>query len=468
MATNNVPRHFYSSRPFPLNTRIRTSFKKMLRVLLGVILQVVYYMCYYSMNTIFCHIRNIFWWLNGTSAALANACKSENYHRSAQVLSIITRGKLDNIGCRNSVGDFMCFHDRFDHPQIVCKQEVTLYHVTQDIAVFVKFPDGALPWNVDKYGFSRTEQFKMAEKVIIMPMSSACRLAQEIGSPKGYIIFLNITARCGSTLMCSMFNKIGCCITYSEPSVIADLTYMLGARMDSRAAELVNTTLALLCKSPGKDVTHFIKLQPQDSLLLPLLTRLYPSASFLFLYRDIRKVISSLIRAGVKSPLSIVYAAIELFSKNAATKYIEYHLYDKYQFIYGRGKETSRRATSTDASVAEFHLGATKSYLDIYNENPKRIAAIRYEDLVRAPERFLQMVFDYCHLDTALVPLALKALEVDSQKNSYLNKDGLSGFTFPPVPSDIGREEIAFICDLLGLPHMLDEENIILPGTLIP
>lgn len=299
-------------------------------------------------------------------------------------------------------------------------------------------------------------------------MASAQRLVQESGSAQGHIIFLPMTARCGSTLMCSMFNKTGCSVAYSEPGVLSDLVRMFGTRKDSKAAEVVKTTLAVLCKPDSRQgLKHLIKMQPHETLLLPLLTRLYPSASFLFLYRNICDVVSSLLRIGVKSPLSIAYVLISIFNKNAAMRYMEYHMFDRYQFIYGRVKPTSRKATAPDSSTAEFHLGAVRSYFDIYNDDPKRIAAIRYDDMVQQPELFLKTVFEYCHLSTELVPKALKALEVDSQERSYVNKAGLSGFAFPPVPSDVGREEIHFLCDLLEIPQMLEEENSILPGTMI-
>ena len=51
-------------------------------------------------------------------------------------------------------------------------------------------------------------QVKFCQRLIIVPLSTFNRLAEQIGDPKGELIFLFITLRCGSTLLAQVVNKI--------------------------------------------------------------------------------------------------------------------------------------------------------------------------------------------------------------------------------------------------------------------
>jgi len=53
-----------------------------------------------------------------------------------------------------------------------------------------------------KYGsFIRTAQLKYAARLIVVPLTTFHRLSEVIGDPRGELIFLFHTGRCGSTLL---------------------------------------------------------------------------------------------------------------------------------------------------------------------------------------------------------------------------------------------------------------------------
>ena len=56
-------------------------------------------------------------------------------------------------------------------------------------------------WRADYGPFIRWAQLKFCRRLIVVPLSTFHRLAEQIGDPEGELIFLFNTARCGSTLL---------------------------------------------------------------------------------------------------------------------------------------------------------------------------------------------------------------------------------------------------------------------------
>jgi len=55
-------------------------------------------------------------------------------------------------------------------------------------------------WRSDYGPFIRWAQLDYCRRLIVVPLSTFHRLAELIGDPKGELVFLFNTARCGSTL----------------------------------------------------------------------------------------------------------------------------------------------------------------------------------------------------------------------------------------------------------------------------
>ena len=56
-------------------------------------------------------------------------------------------------------------------------------------------------WRGDYGSFIRDAQMEFCQRLIVVPLSTFHRLAEEIGDPQGELIFLFNTSRCGSTLL---------------------------------------------------------------------------------------------------------------------------------------------------------------------------------------------------------------------------------------------------------------------------
>jgi len=62
-------------------------------------------------------------------------------------------------------------------------------------------------WHSDYGPFLRDTQLDLCRRLITVPLSTFHRLAELIGDPKGELIFLFSTARCGSTLLTQVVRK---------------------------------------------------------------------------------------------------------------------------------------------------------------------------------------------------------------------------------------------------------------------
>jgi len=56
-------------------------------------------------------------------------------------------------------------------------------------------------WRGEYSPFIRYAQMEFCRRLIVVPLSTFHRMSEVIGEPKGELIFLGHTARCGSTLL---------------------------------------------------------------------------------------------------------------------------------------------------------------------------------------------------------------------------------------------------------------------------
>jgi len=60
-------------------------------------------------------------------------------------------------------------------------------------------------WRGEYGSLIRDAQRKFCRHMIVVPLTTFHRLAEEIGDPQGELIFLFNTARCGSTLLAQVY-----------------------------------------------------------------------------------------------------------------------------------------------------------------------------------------------------------------------------------------------------------------------
>jgi len=91
---------------------------------------------YKLLRLLFVNVQRVSWQLNGIAKQLRKARLPQNYDRSAHVLDVILCHKFC-LSQRITVDNFLCTHNRFEHPQyIVDNESVTLLTINDHDAVF--------------------------------------------------------------------------------------------------------------------------------------------------------------------------------------------------------------------------------------------------------------------------------------------------------------------------------------------
>ena len=104
----------------------------------------------------------------------------------------------------------------------------------------------------------------------------------------------------------------------------------------------------------------------------------------------------------------------------------------------------------------------TTKYLDMRRRGHD-VNALRYEDLVERPLDMCRVVLEDCHLPVSLAELAVKAFDVDSQRNSVFAQSVIGHFKEPQLTPQI-KKKLNQLLNKNGMP-LIGEPGII-DGTL--
>ena len=173
------------------------------------------------------------------------------------------------------------------------------------------------------------------------------------------------------------------------------------------------------------------------------------------MYRDILPVAKSLYRWSLVHPVFRLGVLLGSVSGRMTKMMISVTGYD--------GSDFCIRIDNELLSGVLVYAVTTGSYLDMRRRGFD-VSALRYEDLVARPLDMCRVILEYCHLPVSLAELAVKAFDVDSQKNSILAKSAIGHFKEPQLT----RQTKAKLNELLkkkrGIP-LIGEPGII-EGTL--
>ena len=140
-----------------------------------------------------------------------------------------------------------------------------------------------------------------------MPLSSFNRLAAEIGDPVDRkVTFVNMTARCGSTLLGQIMSRTPKTCAISEPWSLVHVHRHFVCRIISAAEyqRLVRSVVRLQCKRlHSRDIEHiFIKTTTNMSPVFPTLKEMFPTSKFIFNTRNFKPTFESIMQVGLGVP----------------------------------------------------------------------------------------------------------------------------------------------------------------------
>ena len=146
-------------------------------------------------------------------------------------------------------------------------------------------------------------QYDVSKRLIIMPHNSFNRLSAEIGDPQDRkITIVNMTTRCGSTLLGQIMSRIPKTRSMSEPWSFVHIHrhFCCGLISMAEYKRLMRSVVRLLCKQEhSRNVDHiFIKTSTAMSPVFPTLKTLFPNATLIFNTRNFKPTFESMMQVG--------------------------------------------------------------------------------------------------------------------------------------------------------------------------
>ena len=146
-------------------------------------MRIFLYCCFHCLRLLLMMCRHIIWRIRGIHRHLQlSSSLPQFYPTSAQVVNIHIRHKFDTIDESPSLANFITTHDAFVHPDYILQDHVTLYCLSDDLAVFVETDADVDVTDVEFGAFLRISQYEFAKKLVLLPIASFHRLAKTIGT----------------------------------------------------------------------------------------------------------------------------------------------------------------------------------------------------------------------------------------------------------------------------------------------
>jgi hypothetical protein len=392
-------------------------------------------------------IQGVVWLLNGTYLTLWRSRSPGNDYWSAQLLDIVARYKLDLVLEQSGPQNFLTTHAGFVSPSYVLQDNVTLYYVTATEAVFVETKEELDVTHSDYGAFLRVAQFENARRIVRVPIEAFHRLAESLGDPKGKIVFVTNTGRCGSTLLSQIYEETGRCLSLSEPDALNAIAVYKYSWPQDKLDRLVRNSVRIQCK-PLRD-------RPMDAYVLKptaptvdavsMLLRIFPDSKQIFMYREGLKVAQSLVRSAKGMPMLGLTFILTTLHPRLCQMSIEAMGLPAKEFKV-------KLSTPLVFSVYVWAVFCSK-YLALRRDPSIPIVAVKYEDLVKHKLESTRAVLRFTGLPEEWAEKAIAALDKDSQRHSPLSMKNLS--TEKPLElSDSELVQTDAICDKLGLPRV--------------
>ncbi len=344
--------------------------------------------------------------------------KAESYESSAQVVSIIWKAKHTLLKV-SRLHYFLYKHEEYVHPDYVLKNKhATLLAVEKDYALFSVNDASVDIHDSKKFPFLFLAQFSEAKKLVIMPIKTFHRLADELGDPKVPVAIAAMTARCGSTLLVQILNRIPNTRSMSENWATCNLHDLMCADQLTldEYRRLLKSAIRLHCKvEPGSGVERiFIKLTTMNAPMFGDIAKMFPEIKLIF---NTRHPLPSL-----KSMKQLIDTTLDSLYYKLGYQWREFvpmanHMsYDgKYDYMAKKYNWWRQNVSNEELGILVYAWSLTA-----YFENPTIYDRIvLYENFTSNTEEEILQLFDILDIEHKHLPLGLEALKKDSQNGTF-------------------------------------------------
>jgi len=172
------------------------------------------------------------------------------------------------------------------------------------------------------------------------------------------------------------------------------------------------------------------------------------------MYRDIEKVAKSMSRSSQTSPTACLALQAGRVSSRVSKIMLDSMGLNGANFCIRMDSKLAG-GVLVSAATSTLYLKARRRGFDV--------RAVRYEDLVARPRDMCRVILEFCHLPVSLTDLAVRASDVDSQRNSPFAKSVIGQLKEAELTPQI-RAKLNELLRKFEMPP-LGEPNI-LEGTL--
>jgi len=284
-------------------------------------------------------------------------------------------------------------------------------------------------------------------------------LAASVGDPKGELVFLYSTGRCGSTLLQQMMSAFPNAMSLSEPDSFTDIHVLKNADLPALELKLIlQSVIRIECKNLRKVDMLVLKTRSQCTWQGAAVAELFPTSHLLFMYRNAIDVTFSNMRAFMHLPgvsLSFDERVPAWFRDNVLTAPLKNFMAKSAAHLYP--KEYLMKQ-SPMALIGMGWVVECCSYLDL-RQKGVRIRAVRYEDLIADPSGFICSLAKYLsvNLTPDMTQRSLEAMKKDSQENSVVGTASQTKLVFTAAHRQL-------LVDVVAYKNM--KPDMVLDGTL--
>ena len=123
--------------------------------------------------------------------------------------------------------------------------------------------------------------------MIWMSIESFHGLAEKIDDPSLPVIWVSNTGRCGSTMLCQVFESAPGTIDMSEPDVISNISLQTNdGQGESERENVFRSAVRVLCKPQPGTERIVVKTRSVSTALMMDITKLLPYVQQIFMYRN--------------------------------------------------------------------------------------------------------------------------------------------------------------------------------------
>jgi hypothetical protein len=333
---------------------------------------------------------------------------------------------------------------------ILEKPNISLYCLdfSRKWAIFVETDPEV---DIDQFPFFYQAQYDHAKNLIAITFSELLEIGKQLEIPENLVIVYSV-GRCGSTLVHSAFNQLENTLSLSEPGVYDQLVIMRqwDGSNDAEISELIESCTKILCTSSRLDDHSYrwvIKLRSYGIEIADLIFKHFPKAKIIFLYRDTETWMKSVFRASLG----------EIPNTVDSLKAMQNQVSQVSPLIH---QDEQDQPLSYLQILTLAWLSVMEGYLRLHQQGVLALA-IRFQDLITAPQQTIIEILKYCDLPTTNLIQVFEVLQKDSQADTILSKANLNN-----QQVELTEEDLKEIRATLQEHSTIKTSDFIVPNTL--